>query len=123
MAEKLRWYQFVLWATGGAASMLLSLYGCFASMMFNFGKLEDFSLALALALPLPLFLISILSLRWSAALLFCDFVGLWIVRLNIRPNPEHNPFDSLGLLYLCPAIITALLALSKREHKPMAPAE
>jgi hypothetical protein len=79
--------------------------------MFDFSKLEEIALALCLTFPLPCFLISLRSKRWSAALLWLGFVALWWTRAHIRPNPEWNPVDTLGAIYLLPAATVQLAIL------------
>jgi hypothetical protein len=72
--------------------------------MFDFRNLEELALALCLVLPFPCFMIGLRFRRGSAALLWLTFVALWFTRANIRPNPEQNPVDPLGTLYLLPAV-------------------
>lgn len=106
-----------LWFTGGAFSLFLTLYGCFAWMMLDYRNLEELCLGLCLILPLPSFLIGLSSKEWSAALLWFTFVALWVVRAQIHPNPALNPVDSLGVLYLCPAtaVQQAIFFAPKKE--------
>ena len=83
----------------------------------DFGLSETsgaFSLAVCFILPFPCFLLSIRSVRWSAASLWALFVGLWILRaFTISPNPQLNPVDTLGAAFLCPAVAVQLAALFK----------
>jgi hypothetical protein len=107
----------LIWFAGGAGALLLTLYGCFASIMLDLGKPLDFFLALSLVLPFPSFLVGLRSMRCSAALLWLTFALLWLVRANIRPNPELNPVDALGALYLLPTVLVqvAVFLAPKKE--------
>jgi len=111
------WLAYSLWFTGGGISLFLALYGCIASMMFDYRKIEDLCLGLSLMLPFPCFLIGFRSKRWSATLLWFGFAALWLARANIHPNPALNPVDSLGALYLCPAVAVQLAIFFTWKNK------
>jgi hypothetical protein len=82
---------YALWFAGGAVSLVLTLYGCFAYLMFDYRKIEELCLGHCPLLPFACFLIGLRSTRRSAALFWLSFVALWLTRANIRPNPEFNP--------------------------------
>jgi hypothetical protein len=105
---------------GGALALILTGYGCLASMMFDYRSPKDISLGLCLILPFPCFLLSLRSLRWSAALLWILFAALWAVRaFTITPNPQFNPVDyPLGISYLALAgIVQIAIFLSPGRSK------
>jgi hypothetical protein len=113
---------YMLWIAGGIISLILTIYGCLASLMLA----GDLSLALCLVAPLPSFIVGlIVGLRWkrcSAALLWLGFVALWWNRTHIHPNPEWNPVDSLGSLYLLPAAVVQL-AIFLRPRETVLPVQ
>jgi hypothetical protein len=63
-------------------------------------------------------LVSVYSLRWSASLLWALFVALWLARaFLITPNPQINPLDTVGALYLFAALalqVACFFAPSRR---------
>ena len=89
----------------GLISAALTLWGGLVSMMFDYRVPADLSLGIAFVLPLFCFLVSLWWWGLSTALLLLDFGGLAYVRGVMLSNPQRNPFDSLGLLFLCPGIL------------------
>jgi len=58
-------------------------------------------------------------MRWSALQFWALFVIQWMVRaLLIRPNPEINPLDKIGVIYFCiaAAVLAAYLLSPKDRH-------
>jgi hypothetical protein len=116
------WIYPWVWIGGGALSLVLTVYGCLVWMMLDYRIPGDLCLGLCLILPFPCFLIGLRSMRWSAALLWFVFVALWLTRTQIHPNPELNPLDRLGALYLCPAIAVQLAVFSApKKEFPVSP--
>ncbi len=100
---------------GGIGAFLLTAYGCLVAMMFDYRDPRDLSLGLSLILPFPLFLVSIRSLRWSALLLWIDFITLSVIRAFML---KVNPVDTFGLFYFCPVLAVQLaIYLSLRKSK------
>jgi hypothetical protein len=103
---------------GGVIAFVLTLYGCLVSMMFDYRDPKELSLGLILILPFPFFLVSIRSLRWSATLLWIDFIALSAIRAFML---KLNPVDTLGILYFSPILILqlAILLASKRASSSL----
>jgi hypothetical protein len=99
------------WLAGGI-SLLFTLYGCLASIMFDYRITGDVLLGLCLRLPFPCFLTSFYSLWLSVALSWVLFITQWMVRsFTIKPGSGLlNPLDFLGVIYFCSACILTLAA-------------
>jgi hypothetical protein len=110
-------FYYALLSVGGVSSFLITAWGCLASLILDYRKPAELSLAVCFILPFPCFLLSIRSVRWSAASLWALFVGLWILRaFTISPNPQLNPIDTLGAAYLCSAVAVQLAVLFKPRY-------
>lgn len=110
-----------LLVVAGVISLCLSAWGFLASMGLGFDFSVDGLLSLCFLLPFPTYLLSLYSLKWSALQFWALFVVQWMARaLLIRPNPEINPLDEFGVIYLClaSAVLAAyLLGPRDRRHK------
>jgi hypothetical protein len=115
-----RTLSYSFWIAGGFISLFITMWGCFASIIFDLRKLGDLSLALCLVAPMPCFLIGFYSKRWSATLLWLVFVALWWNRAHIRPNPELNPLDGLGTMYVLPAVaVQVAIFCAPKKNVPL----
>ena len=108
----------------GIVSLVLSLWGSFASLGLDTHSAKDMCLAATFILPLPLWVVSFWSIPISTVLLLLDFIGLTAVRaLAISPNPQRNPFDLLGLAFLSPSVLMLVAGImahrtaGRRDHR------
>ena len=62
MRHGTRKFYYALLSVGGVSSFLITAWGCLASLMLDYRKPAELSLALCFNLPFPCFLLSIRSM-------------------------------------------------------------
>jgi len=111
----------LLVVVSGLIAAALTLWGCFASIMINYLIPRELALCIVFILPLPCFMMSLWSWRTSVILLLMDFIVLGYLRaFMLTGNPQRNPFDSLGLAFLCPGLcmlVAYILAPKMRSRR------
>ncbi|HEY5381230.1 MAG TPA: hypothetical protein VIJ65_03185 [Acidobacteriaceae bacterium] len=104
---------------GGTVSLGLSAWGAIASLILDYRKPSELALALTFVAPFPLFLFSIWSLRISACALFVCNISLYVIRaFAIHPNPQYNPFDYFGMIFLsAPLFIVVAVFFAPKDQR------
>jgi len=85
----------VLLLLGGVILLFQTLFGGFASMIFGFRSVIDWTFALGLTLAFPVYLIGLISLRASTLCLWGFFLFQWANQcfLTTAEPTFVNPFD------------------------------